>query len=206
MPADRQPDMFNAETTWFHLFHTMFTNGDVAKVGPYAFTVYCAIKAHTNFGTGQAFPGIERIMELTGISRAQVKRVLDVLEEAGYLHIARETGRKNKYTLREKVAITDAYGRPAAVATWDYLPRTVSETVADLRNVLVTGDFAGAKIVQIQHLTVNVNNVSGNQVNVNLAQATDPATKREIKEIIKQAAKQGDTVHVIDPDDEAFQQ
>lgn len=197
---DHQPDLFNAETTWFHLFRTMFTNGDVKQIGPYAFTIYCAVKAHASFHTGEAFPGIDKLVELTGISPAQVKRVLATLEASGYLNISK-VGRRNHYTLREKVAIQDAHGRPAAVATWDYLPGTVKDTVADLRNVLVTGDFAGAKIVQIQHLTVNVNTGSGTQINVDMSK-TDPATKDEIKAIIKQAARHGDPITV--QDDEEF--
>lgn len=198
--GEGQRDLFNAETTWFHLFRTMFTNGDIKAIGPYAFTIYCAIKAHASFHTGEAFPGVDRLVELTGISPAQVKRVLLVLEKAGYLNIAKK-GRSNQYTLREKVAIQDAHGRPAAVATWDYLPKSVQDAMADLRNVLVTGDFAGAKIVQIQHMTVNVNYGSGTQINVDMSKS-DLATKDEIKQIIKQAARQGDRINLRDSDEE----
>lgn len=201
MSLDSQQDMFNAETTWFHLFRTMFTNGDIRTIGPYAFTIYCSIKAHASFHTGEAFPGVDKLVELTGISAAQVKRVLTVLETAGYLSIEKK-GRKNYYTLREKVAIQDAHGRPAAVATWDYLPKSVQDAMADLRNVLVTGDFAGAKIVQIQHLTVNVNSGSGTQINVDMSKS-DAATKDEIKQIIAQAVKQGGSINVTE-DEEQF--
>lgn len=202
---DRQQELFNAETTWFHLFRTMFTNGDVKKIGPFAYTIYGAIKSHASFRTGESFPSIERLMDITGISRSQVKRVLEVLEQAGYLSVEKK-GRKNHYTLREKVVIQDGHGRPAAVATWDYLPGTVQETVADLKNVLVTGDFNGAKIVNIQHLTVNVNNGSGTQINVDMSKVTDVVTKDEFKEIFKQAAKQAEVVVIYDPDTEEFQQ
>lgn len=192
-----QSHLLRAETTWFHLFRTMFSQGDVAKMGPYAFTVYCAIKAHANFNTGEAFPGIPLIAQLTGISKSQVKRTLDVLDELGYLSIDR-SHRKNHYTLREKIAIEDADGHPTAIATWDYLPLTVQEAMNDLRNVLVTGDFAGAKIIQIQHLTVNVNSGSGTQINLDMSRVGDPATKEEIKDIVRQAARQGDQIMVLD--------
>lgn len=198
-----QDDLFSAETTWFHLFRTMFTSGDVKKVTPFGFTVYCAIKAHTSFQTGESFPSYDRLVSLTGISESQVKRVLKELAEAGYVTITKK-GRKNHYTLREKVAIQDEHGRPAAVATWDYLPGTVKDTVADLKNVLVTGDFAGAKIVQIQHLTVNVNNGSGTQVNVDMSKVSDAATKDEVKKIIEQATRQAGRVVLID-ENEAFE-
>ena len=48
---------------------------------------------------------------------------------------------------------------PASVdkqATWDYLPDAVRGAVADLKNVLMTGQFADAKIVMIENLQVNV--------------------------------------------------
>jgi DNA-binding transcriptional MocR family regulator len=206
MPS-RQEDQLNAETTWFHTFRTMFTSGDVKKIGPYAFTVYSAIKSYTNFRSGESFPKIETLMDVTGVSRSQVKRVLVDLAKLGYLSVTKK-GRQNHYTLREKVVIQDAHGRPTAVATWDYLPSSVQESVAEIKNVLVTGDFNGAKIVSIQHLTVNVNNGNGTQVNIDMSRATDEATRDEIKSIIRQAAQQSAEIVVIhDPDEHGqFQQ
>ncbi len=163
-----QAELFSAETTWFHVFRTMISSGDMARMGPHAFTVYCVIKAHANFSTGRAFPGIETIVEKSGISERQVKRELQTLEQFGYITKSR-VGRHNEYTLREKVQITDGDGRPTAEATWDYLPASVRETVADLRNVLVTGDFAGAKIVKIDHLHVQINQ-GDNNVNVQVTE------------------------------------
>lgn len=51
-----QQELFKAETAWFHIFKTMIDNGDVARMGPYAVTVYLVIKSHTNFATGRPFP------------------------------------------------------------------------------------------------------------------------------------------------------
>lgn len=161
-----QTELFKAETTWFHVFKDMIDSGDVAKMGCYAFTVYAVIKAHTNFATGRAFPAIETIAEKSGVSIPQVKRELKTLETHGY--IAKEKkGRSNHYTLREKVTVSDSEGRPQAVATWDYLPSTVQHAVADLKNVLVTGELAGARIVHIERLHVNINHVHDNATVVN---------------------------------------
>lgn len=146
---DKEP--LQADTNWFHVFKTMIDAGDAARMGPYAFMVYCVIKAHTNFSTGRAFPAIETISQKSGISPSKVKEMLKTLEEHGYI-TKEKRGRNNLYTLREKIEIHDGSGRPAAVATWDYLPAGVSEAVADLKNVLVTGDLAGAKVVHIDNL------------------------------------------------------
>lgn len=163
--ANNQAELFQAETTWFHVFRDMIESGDVAKIGPHATTVYLVVKAHTNFSTGRAFPALETIAEKSGVSLAQVKRCLATLEEFGYIKKARE-GRRNLYTLREKVLISDEHGRPQAVATWDYIPDTVKHAVADLKNVLVTGELAGARIVNISHLQLNVNTGSGSPVQI----------------------------------------
>lgn len=175
-----QTELFKAETTWFHVFRDMIENGDVAKMGPHAVTVYLVIKAHTNFSTGRAFPALETIVEKSGISESQVKRSIKTLEEFGYVSKEKK-GRSNVYTLREKVQVTDEHGRPAAMATWDYLPSSVSHAMADLKNVLMTGDLGGAKIVHIERLNVNLQvNNSGGNIQINAADLEKlPADMRE---------------------------
>ena len=98
-----------------------------------------------------------------------MKRCIKQLEEFGYI-TKEKKGRSNAYTLREKVSINDEQGRPAAVATWDYLPGSVRDAVADLKNVVMTGDLAGAKIVHIERMQVNVqvHHGSGNAIQFNL--------------------------------------
>lgn len=166
---DAQGELFKAETTWFHVFKDMIDNGDMAKIDGSAIKCYLVIKSHTNFSTGRAFPAIETIMEAAGLSESQVIRCIKQLEEFGYIS-KRKEGRKNIYTLREKVHVTDEQGRPAAVATWDYIPGSVRDAVADLKNVVMTGDLAGAKIVHIERMqvNVNVNHGAGNAIQFNL--------------------------------------
>lgn len=187
MPEERQQfDLFKAETSWFHVFRSMIEGGDVAKMGPYAFTVYAVIKAHTNFSTGRAFPGLPTIIEKSGVSKSQVIRALETLEENGY--ITREKkGRNNIYTLREKIGISDDKGRPVADATWDYVPDGVRGAVAELKHVMMTGDFAGAKIISIENLTVNFNtfNDQAMQINVqNLMENMDKLSP-ELQDILR---------------------
>lgn len=147
--------MMNAETTWFHLFRSMIVGGDLREMGAPAFAVYCTIKAHVDFSTGAAFPSVARIQELTGMGKRSVLRALQALEYQGYLSKER-VGRKNVYRLREKVSISDTEGRPEAVATWDYLPRTVQDAQAELKNFLLSGQKDGS-IIHIEHLNLQVN-------------------------------------------------
>jgi DNA-binding transcriptional MocR family regulator len=171
-----QFELFKAETTWFHIFRSMIENGDVAKMGPYAVTVYMVIKAHTNFKSGMAFPSMPTIVEKSGISKSQIIRALKTLEDYGYI-TRDQKGRNNVYTLREKVDISDTHGRPVAAASWDYVPDGVKGAVADLKNVLMTGDFAGAKIVQIENLTVNINNFHDQSMQLNIQNLLDNMDK-----------------------------
>lgn len=103
---ETQGDLFHAQTTWFHVFHSMIQTGDISRMGPYAVTVYLVIKAHTNFQSGRAFPAIDTIMDESGISRSQVLRELQTLQRFGYITKTR-VGRRNEYRLREKVCIQD---------------------------------------------------------------------------------------------------
>ena len=185
MVGKPQQELFQAQTTWFHIFKAMIDNGDVAKLGPYAVTVYLVIKSYTNFSTGRAFPSVETIAEKSGISAPQVKRCLVILENTGY--ITREKkGRSNVYTLREKVEFTDKDGRPAAVATWDYLPSTIEAARAELRNFQMTGQNDG-KIVNIERAIFNIqigNNSRQTNFNMDLDKITDPELRQILADII----------------------
>jgi len=173
----KQMELFKAETTWFHVFVSMIENGDVAKLGPYAVTVYLVVKAYTNWKTGKAFPSIDTIVEKSGISRAQVVRSLASLTEQGYLDRAK-VGRKNSYTLREKVTLKDEEGRPAAFATWDYLPSTVEAARAELKRFMLTGEHDG-KILFIETLNLNVQVNTGDHNLINQGKL-DPATEASL--------------------------
>lgn len=183
-----QHELFEAQVTWFHVFHAMIEQGDLAEMGPHAFAIYAVIKSYTNFSTGRAFPGVETIAAKSGISIAQVKRELKTLEGLGYIS-KEKRGRSNVYTLREKIHVTDEHGRPQAVATWDYLPSSVQHAVADLKNVLITGDLAGAKIVHIERLHVQVNTGPGTAIQINEADLSKlPADLRAALEKIREGA------------------
>jgi DNA-binding MarR family transcriptional regulator len=183
-----QQELFQAETTWFHIFKAMIDNGDAAKMGGTAFLVYSVIKSHTNFSTGRSFPAHETIAEKSGISVDQVKRCINKLIEMEYITKGKR-GRQNVYTLREKVQVLDVEGRPTAEATWDYLPNMVKAAVADLKNVLMSGDLAGAKIVHIERLNIQINNGDHN-VNVNemkdrIASIVDPELKESMQQLLE---------------------
>jgi DNA-binding transcriptional ArsR family regulator len=159
---DRQGSLF-ADSSWFHVFKDMIDSGEISQMGTQAFAVYAVIKRYTHHVSGEAFPSIKLIAEKVGIVPRQVMRELKTLEEMGYL-TKEKSGRHNTYILREKVTIRDRAGDAYAVASWDYIPQGVAAAVKDLKDVLVVGDFSGAKIVQIKHLTVNIAKDNATQI------------------------------------------
>lgn len=164
MKSKSQVEMFQAESSWFHIFKAMIDSGDLAKMGGTVFSVYCVVKSYTNWATGKAFPSLDLIAEKSGVNRRTVIRALGSLEKLGYIAKEQQQGKGNKYKLREQVTIKQE-GRPVAVATWDYLPSVVGEAHAELKNFMATG--LEGKIVKIEqlHLTVNIANSGGTVIN-----------------------------------------
>ena len=193
----QQADLLHAETTWFHIFHSMIQTGDISRMGPYAVTVYLVIKAHTNFQSGRAFPAVTTIMAESGISRSQVLRELQTLQRFGYITKTR-VGRRNEYRLREKVCIRDEQGKLTAVATWDYLPSTVQAATADLKSALSSGNYSESRLVHIEKLQVNVTHASGNAVVVNAQEfACLPEEMRKLLMSLRQKIQADDDPEVI---------
>ena len=158
-----------ANRYWFHVLKAMIDCGDLARLSGSAVKVYFVVKSHANHETGNSLPGLERISEKAGISISQVKRELISLEKFGYIAKSR-VGRRNEYKLLEKIEIFDGAGQPAAIAHWNYVPGHMKSTLDDLKNILQTGDLAGAKIVLIERLQVNVNHLHDNAMNFNVQQ------------------------------------
>lgn len=193
MDIQAQAELFKAETTWFHVFKDMIDSGDLAKLEGSAIKVYLVIKSHTNFSTGRSFPAISLIAGKAGLSERQVIRCLAELETSGYVK-KEKSGRHNLYTLREKISITDQEGVPQASASWDYLPGGVREAISNLKNIVVSGDLKGSKIVSIEKLVINLNVLNGDhsqQVNFNQQEAMNnlPQGMQDALKAIKTASE-----------------
>jgi predicted transcriptional regulator len=164
------------DTTFFTLFRQMFKQGTVAKIGVYAWTVYCAIKAHADFNDGFSVPSQKQLCEETGLSERQIQLSLKVLEEEGLLTKSKEW-KRNVYRLKEKLVDDQT------VITWDHLPSALKKARQELQNFLLTGNAKDAKIIHIEHLTINV--VQGDQVDtkVELSKIVDPQLREQMRKI-----------------------
>lgn len=65
----------------------------------HAVRVYGVLDRHLNKKNGECFPGHRRISDKTGISRSQIQKSLDYLEEKGFIRILRVDGKSNSYEL-----------------------------------------------------------------------------------------------------------
>jgi hypothetical protein len=77
----------------------------LAIVGVNAFAVYSVICRHADINTSSGFPGIPRIVDLTGLSRAEVIRCLKRLEDTRLISIpvkGRGRGHKSEMYLLDK--------------------------------------------------------------------------------------------------------
>ena len=167
----------------------MIESGDAAQIGPHGLALYVVIKSYTNFSTGHAFPRLELLVEKSGMSLAQVKRSIKKLVEFGYITKERQ-GRRNVYRLREKIGISDEHGRPAAVATWDYLPSTVEAARAELRNFLMKGrEGEPLQYVHIERLNLTIENLQTGSHNtqINLRDIKDPGLRKQLSELLEKA-------------------
>lgn len=167
----------NGETNWFHVFKSMVDSGDLAKMSGSDLKVYMVVKSYTNFNTGLSFPAIDTICAKSGLSESQVIRCLKSLSTYGYITKTKQ-GRSNVYTLREKVGCNDEDGNLTAMATWDYLPATVSTAQTELKNFLLTGKHDGT-VIHVENLTLNVNNFSDKSQQTNMTLNDLPTDLKE---------------------------
>ena len=147
--------VYEADTSWFHVWTQLIKSGEIVRMGHSAFCVLMVIRSYVNFQTGVSFPSIETIAALTGLRERQVFRQLRVLENMGYV-TKRKDGRRNIYTLVDRIAFAGKEGRPQAVASFDYIPTLVSQIREELKSFMLTGDEKAPTVIHIDKLVVNV--------------------------------------------------
>lgn len=128
----------------------LFESGLVAQIGPNAFAVWSAIKAHADYQTGVSWPSIRRLMELTGLASATVQGCLKRLEEHRLLRS--EVKGKNRYYLARERLDVSLGTRVLCTVVVDYVPSQLRNKVAQIKNALEGGKddpeaFASVEII-----------------------------------------------------------
>jgi len=127
------------DTTYQTQQRDMFTSGLAASIGVNAFAVWHAIKSHANYQTGKSWPGIRRLMELTGLASASVQSAIKALEDAHLLRVTR-LGKKNIYVARERMDVRVGK-RVICTIVVDYIPISMRERLAKLKEAALSGDM-----------------------------------------------------------------
>lgn len=159
----------------------MVLQGTVAKIGVYAWAVYCVIKAHADFNDGFSLPSLKDIAEQTGLSERAIYRALKLLEAEGLLIKSKEW-KRNVYRLREKLVVNEQ-----TTITWDHLPAALKQARQEIHKYLQTGSANDAKVIHIEHLTINI--VQGDQQNttinqIDLDKITDPGLREQMRKLL----------------------
>lgn len=128
----------------------LFESGLVAEIGANAFTVWCAIKSHSDFNNGVSWPSIRRLMMLTKLASETVQRALKRLETC---HLLRSTvkGKRRYYVARERLEVKLG-DRTLCTIVLDYVPTRLKARLKRIEAALQTGEtdpcaFADAEII-----------------------------------------------------------
>jgi hypothetical protein len=115
----------------------LFESGIVAEIGANAFATWMALKWHSDYATGQAFPGVRRLAEMVGLNKDTVSRCLHTLEEAKLLR-TQVRGRGKTYIPRERldVRLGDVVACHVVV---DYVPAKLREKLIGMETALESG-------------------------------------------------------------------
>ena len=119
------------DTTYHTQQRDMFASGLAAEIGVNAYAVWNAIKSHSDFNTGDSWPGIRRLMTLTGLSTDPVQAAIKRLVEFHLLRI-RKVGQKNHYVARERMDVRVGQ-RVICTVVIDYIPSQMRERLEKLK-------------------------------------------------------------------------
>lgn len=126
----------------------LFESGLVAKIGANAFAIWAAIKAHSDYQTGESWPSVRRLMELTGVASATVQKALRTLEDNQLLR-SEMRGRRRIYIARERLDVALG-GRVLCTIVLDYVPAKFRERLARVKESIRTGEPDAEAFSQVE--------------------------------------------------------
>ncbi len=141
------------DTSFQTLQRDLFASGMAARIGMSSFGVWLAIKSHSDYNTGECWPGMRRLGELTGLSLGQVSKSVRILVDARLLRVlsAGKGKRGNRYIARERMDVRLG-DRVLCTIVLDYVPATMRSTLKEIDEAVATGNtvrdvFAACEIV-----------------------------------------------------------
>lgn len=129
----------------------MFESGLAAEVGANPFFVWLAIKAHADFQTGEAWPSIRRLAEITGLAPNTVQKAIDRLESARLLRINSKGNQRTatRYVARERLDVKLGTQLLCSIVV-DYVPAHTRKRLERVKNSLKTGEHDPEAFAQVE--------------------------------------------------------
>lgn len=118
----------------------LFTSGLAAQIGMNAFGVWLAIKSHSDYNTGECWPGMRRLSELTRLSLGAIQKSVQILLDAKLLRLALagKGKRSAKYVARERLDVRIG-SRVICTIVIDYVPNRLRERLEKIAKAVSEG-------------------------------------------------------------------
>ena len=128
------------DTSFITSQRDMFTSGLAAQIGMNAFGVWLAIKSHSDYNTGECWPGMRRLSELTHMSLGAVQKSAQILLEAKLLRLVHAgKGRRSATNVaRERLAIRVGSTVLCTIVI-DYVPNRLRERLEKIARTVSEG-------------------------------------------------------------------
>lgn len=129
----------NVDTSFQTLQRDLFNSGMAAHIGMNAFGVWLAIKNHADYNTGECWPGMRRLAQLTGLAVGSVQKATKTLVEAKLLRVHEGKRKGNTYVARERMDIKLG-NRTLCTVILDYVPHTMKQRLTEIEQSLKVGE------------------------------------------------------------------
>lgn len=118
----------------------LFTSGMAANIGMNSFGVWLAIKSHADFNDGEAWPGVRKLADMTGLGTGTVSRSIQTLIDAKLLRVmAAGKGHKStRYMARERLDVRLG-DRVLCTIVVDYVPTVLRDKLDRIKKSLSSG-------------------------------------------------------------------
>jgi hypothetical protein len=141
------------DTSFETLQRDLFASGMAASIGVNAFAIWMAIKSHADFNTGECWPGMRRLGDLTGLSTGTVQKAIKTLVDARLLRVVASGAgaRSARYVARERLDVRLG-DRVLCTIVIDYVPTKLRKQLDDISTALKAGKsdpaaFAACEII-----------------------------------------------------------
>jgi hypothetical protein len=141
---------------------TLLSSGDLVVLGTDAVAVYLVARNSVQSSANKRFPPVATLVKLVGIDKDRVTQALHLLQQRGYVQ-----GKEGRYILREKSCLSHDNDKQVTEVTWDVVSPSSLLNIREFRKVLVSGELGDARILHIEHLQVNINNIQDGGIGVN---------------------------------------